>query len=131
MMQNKKIIDGLHYTGFVRCAPDKLEFNFVIRGGNKTVYYSGDTEFFGKMNIIREKYKPDIAILNINLHLPSREAQKVTKVIDADIIIPGHHGAYWSPYISKNTQWRAELKRKLTNQYVEILVGELVSLVDE
>jgi L-ascorbate metabolism protein UlaG (beta-lactamase superfamily) len=44
---------------------------YVIRAPGRTIYYSGDTEPFDGFAEIGRRFHPDIAILNVNVHLPA------------------------------------------------------------
>jgi len=61
-----------------------------------TIYYSGDTGVFGNMAIIRDLYRPDIAILTMGgkYNMGLREGAYASSLILPEYIIPIHHGTF-------------------------------------
>ena len=73
-------------------------FGLIIKAGNKTLYFSGDTLFNEKLFEIAE-YKPDIAFICINGKLGNMsvdEALIVAKKIGAKVNIPNHYDMFAS-----------------------------------
>ena len=73
-------------------------FGLIIKAGNKTLYFSGDTLFNEKLFEIAE-YKPDIAFICINGKLGNMnvgEALSVAKKIGAKVNIPNHYDMFAS-----------------------------------
>lgn len=60
------------------------------------VYYSGDTDVFGDMELIREMYKPDVAILPIGGHytMGPAGAARAAKLLDVQTVVPVHYGTF-------------------------------------
>jgi L-ascorbate metabolism protein UlaG (beta-lactamase superfamily) len=102
--------------------PDGRAVGFVIRSPKATVYYSGDTRYFDGFAKIGERFKPDVAILNVNTHLRA-DAIKVANDVGARVVIPAHHGAFVSPTSARNYGWQKELKAAIGERYREIPVG--------
>lgn len=77
---------------------------FVIREGNTSLYYAGDTAWGEHFESIRERFHPDIAILPIagysprwflkSRHLNPAEAVKAARILGSRLNIPGHFGTY-------------------------------------
>lgn len=64
--------------------------------GGPSIYFAGDTGVFGDMSIIRELYKPDIAILPVggkyNMGVP--EVGYAAQLLQASIILPIHYDTF-------------------------------------
>ncbi len=61
-----------------------------------TVYHSGDTDLFGDMNLVRERFEPEIAVLPIGGHytMGPRDAARALEMIGAPTVIPVHYGTF-------------------------------------
>jgi L-ascorbate metabolism protein UlaG (beta-lactamase superfamily) len=76
------------------------------------VYYSGDTDVFGDMELIREMYKPDVAILPIGGHytMGPAGAARAAKLLDVQTMVPVHYGTF--PILAGTPdELREELRR--------------------
>ena len=64
--------------------------------GEPTLYFSGDTNVFGDMALIRRIYAPDVAILPIGDHftMGPREAAVAAELVGAPRIVPSHYGTF-------------------------------------
>ena len=80
-----QVIYGGETCGYV------IEFSNGIR-----IYHAGDTAVFGDMQIIRELYKPSIAMLPIGDHytMGPREAAYACKLLRPKTVIPMHFGTF-------------------------------------
>ena len=60
------------------------------------VYYSGDTDIFGDMELIRQIHKPDVAILPIGGHytMGPQGAARAAKLLDVRTVVPVHYGTF-------------------------------------
>ncbi len=84
-----------------------------------TVYHSGDTAIFLEMELIREFYEPDLALVSIGGHFtmdPVGAAYALTKLIKPKQVIPIHYGTF--PVINRTP---AELKEGLKKSPIEVL----------
>lgn len=84
-----------------------------------SVYHSGDTAVFSDMALIREFYKPDLALVSIGGHFtmdPVSAAYALSNFIKPKQVIPIHYGTF--PIINRTP---AELKDAMGNSPVEIL----------
>lgn len=66
---------------------------YVVRiKGGPTIYHSGDTAYFRDMEEIGEKWRPDVALLNIGGHFGMQPdaAAKAAKAVRAGLVIPHH-----------------------------------------
>jgi L-ascorbate metabolism protein UlaG (beta-lactamase superfamily) len=61
-----------------------------------TVYHSGDTDVFGDMRLIAERFHPEIAVLPIGGHytMGPRDAGLALDMIGASTVIPVHYGTF-------------------------------------
>ncbi|HXZ32294.1 MAG TPA: metal-dependent hydrolase [Terriglobales bacterium] len=60
------------------------------------IYHAGDTNVFGDMQIIRELYQPEIAMLPIGDHytMSPREAAYASKLLQPKTVIPMHFATF-------------------------------------
>jgi L-ascorbate metabolism protein UlaG (beta-lactamase superfamily) len=102
---------------------------YVLRApSGANVYYSGDTEYFDGLKTIGERFRPDVAILNVNLHLPYPQAAWAARDVGADMVIPGHHGAFYTPHAAAAERWRCDLAATLGPSYRSLSVGASIQL---
>lgn len=80
---------GTHYVGVA------AGYVLTIEGG-PVLYHSGDTTVFGDMALIREIYKPDVAMLPIGGHftMGPKEAAHAVRLLGAKTILPLHFGTF-------------------------------------
>ncbi|MBW3613129.1 MAG: MBL fold metallo-hydrolase, partial [Chloroflexi bacterium] len=58
-----------------------------------TVYHSGDTDLFGDMQLIGERFSPEVAVLPIGGHytMGPRDAGRAADLVGASTVIPVHY----------------------------------------
>ncbi len=80
---------GTHYVGVA------AGFVLTIAGG-PVLYHSGDTAVFGDMQLIRELYHPDVAMLPIGGHftMGPKEAALAVQLLGPSIVLPIHFGTF-------------------------------------
>ncbi len=84
-----------------------------------TIYHSGDTAVFGDMALIREFYKPDLALVSIGGFFtmdPAGAAYALKEFIKPKQVIPIHYGTY--PVINRTP---AELIEAMGDSPIEVL----------
>ena len=84
-----------------------------------TIYHSGDTAVFGDMALIREFYKPDLALVCIGGFFtmdPEGAAYAMRELIKPKQVIPIHYGTF--PVINRTP---AEFKKALGDSPIEVL----------
>ncbi|MGH2428312.1 MAG: metal-dependent hydrolase [Candidatus Limnocylindria bacterium] len=61
-----------------------------------TVYHSGDTDLFGDMRLVGERFSPEIAILPIGGHytMGPEDAGRALALIGAPTVVPVHWGTF-------------------------------------
>ena len=77
-----------------RPAHDGRALGFVVYTPQSVIYYTGDTNYWSGIDEIGEKYRPDIAIVNVNGHLRGSDAIQAILATQATTVIPAHFGAY-------------------------------------
>jgi L-ascorbate metabolism protein UlaG (beta-lactamase superfamily) len=99
---------------------------YVIEFENSLkIYHAGDTNVFGDMQIIREIYAPEIAMLPIGDHytMGPREAAYACNLLKPQMVIPMHFGTF--PQL---TGTPAELKKLAPNiEILEMKPGQTIS----
>lgn len=82
------------------------------------VYHAGDTAAFSDMNIIREIYAPEVALLPIGSHfiMSPREAAYAVGMLRPKAVIPMHFGTF--PVLSGTP---ADFRRQVEGMRVEVL----------
>jgi L-ascorbate metabolism protein UlaG (beta-lactamase superfamily) len=80
---------GVHYTGVA------AGFVLTIADG-PALYHSGDTAVFGDMALIRELYRPEVAMLPIGgfYTMGPKEAALAVRLLEPKIVLPLHFGTF-------------------------------------
>lgn len=68
----------------------------VINDGSTSIYHAGDTCLFSDISLIREFYKPQVALLPIGDHftMGPKEAAKAAELIGSKTLIPMHYKTF-------------------------------------
>jgi L-ascorbate metabolism protein UlaG (beta-lactamase superfamily) len=109
---------------------DGRALGYVIRTENETIYYSGDTDYFEGIADVGERYRPNIALLNVNPHLPSEDALRAFTALGSPRVIPIHSMGYGGPTANANIRRRAEFSALLGTLALPLAVGESLPLGD-
>jgi len=102
---------------------------FVFMGKERRVYHAGDTGLFGDMALIREMYKPEVALLPIGGYftMGPREAAKAAELIGAHYVVPMHYNTF--DLIRQDPKQFKDLVRESVDASVIILKeGETVDI---
>jgi L-ascorbate metabolism protein UlaG (beta-lactamase superfamily) len=100
---------------------------FVIRFPNGfTAYHAGDTAVFKDMELIRELYQPELAMLPIGSHyvMNPREAALACRLLKPKWVIPMHYGTF--PVLTGTPE---ELRELIKGEGIEVIAlkpGETV-----
>jgi L-ascorbate metabolism protein UlaG (beta-lactamase superfamily) len=80
---------GTHYVGVA------AGFVLTIAQG-PVLYHAGDTSVFGDMQLIRELYRPEVAMLPIGGHftMDPREAALAVRYLTPRVVLPLHWGTF-------------------------------------
>jgi L-ascorbate metabolism protein UlaG (beta-lactamase superfamily) len=99
---------------------------YVIDTDSAVIYYSGDTDYFPGFEEVGLKYRPDIALLNINSHLHALDAVRATWALRSQTMIPLHYGAYGYLFVREFRQPRnyEEMKKLLGPILTPVKLGE-------
>ena len=83
--------DGGQATREMGCWGWVLEFEDGTR-----VYHSGDTDVFGDMGLIGERFHPTVAVMPIGGHytMGPIDAARAVALVGVDIVIPVHYGTF-------------------------------------
>jgi L-ascorbate metabolism protein UlaG (beta-lactamase superfamily) len=86
-----------------------------------TVYHSGDTDVFGDMRLIGERFHPEIAVLPIGGHytMGPRDAGLALEMIGTALVVPVHYATF--PALAGTPD---ELRDHTTARVVELEPGE-------
>ena len=98
----------------------------VIRFDGKTIYFAGDTNVFGDMQLIRRLYSPDVAVLPIGGHytMGPKEAALALELLGNPRCVPSHWGTF--PLLSGTPQRLKELSPNA--DVVEFEPGDSIEL---
>jgi L-ascorbate metabolism protein UlaG (beta-lactamase superfamily) len=101
---------------------------FIVAFANGfTVYHAGDTAVFGDMELIRELYQPELAMLPIGSHyvMSPREAALACRLLRPKWVIPMHYRTF--PVLTGTPQeLRDLLKGEPEIRVIELEPGETV-----
>lgn len=73
------------------------EAGFIIRGEGHSIYFSGDTDVTMDMDIIADRYRPDIGILCAGGHFTmdmAGAAYAANRFFEFDVVIPCHYRTF-------------------------------------
>lgn len=99
---------------------------YVIQLENgPTLYYAGDTDVFSDMQLIRELYAPDIALLPIGdrYTMGPRGAALATRLLGVKQVIPMHYGT--TPILTGTPQAFRDALRASDQNDVEVIEMEV------
>ncbi len=102
-----KLIYGGEPAGFV----------IAVEGG-PTLYHAGDTSVYSDMQLIRELYQPELAMLPIGDHytMGPKAAALAAKYVGVSKVLPIHYGTF--PALTGTPE---ELRKYLSGTNVEVL----------
>ena len=83
---------------------EKMAVGYILKANGYTVYFAGDTSFANDFVGIRDRYRPDAAILPIGCfaprfpfkihHVSPEEAVAAAKILGVSVVVPCHFGTY-------------------------------------
>lgn len=106
----KRRIGGATVTA-VPALHDIYEIGYVLRGGERSVYFAGDTRLHPDLPAIAERLAPDVAILPVdgtrltggNMHVMTpADAVAAAKTLKVKTVIPTHAEAEFSDPIAEH-----------------------------
>ncbi|MBN1194467.1 MAG: metal-dependent hydrolase [Methanomicrobiaceae archaeon] len=104
---------------------------YVIRMDGVSVYHAGDTALFSDMTLIRDLYRPDVALLPIGgrYTMGPEEAMMAANFIGAPLVIPMHYNT-WPAIEQDPTAFRQALERTTDIRVRVLEPGESIDLGD-
>ncbi|MBX3205444.1 MAG: MBL fold metallo-hydrolase [Labilithrix sp.] len=116
-------VPGLH---------DIYEIGFVVRAGDKSVYFAGDTRLHPDLAAIAERFRPDASILPVDgtrltgapLHVMTPEdAGVAARTLGSRLVIPSHAEAYFSDPVAGHLL--ASTVPRARQRFAEVMQKEL------
>ena len=94
---------------------------FVITMDGTTVYHAGDTALFSDMQLIRDLYRPDVALLPIGgrYTMGPEEAMVAARYVGAQLVIPMHYDTF--PAIEQDVRRFKQAIERTTSIRVRVL----------
>lgn len=94
---------------------------YIISMDGTCIYHAGDTGLFSDMNLIREQYHPDIAMLPAGgtFTMGPAEAMRAAAFIGAPIVIPMHYNTF--PPIRQDLSGFKKAIEATTSMQVELM----------
>jgi L-ascorbate metabolism protein UlaG (beta-lactamase superfamily) len=119
---------GPRYGLFAKADGNAL--GYVIETPAATIFYSGDTDYFSGFADVGGKYDIDVAVLNLNGHLPGTDATRAAWALKTALVVPTHWGGYkyWIRGGNKRPRDYDTMKRVLGDRYRVLEVGESLPL---
>ncbi|WP_373530287.1 metal-dependent hydrolase [Nostoc sp.] len=101
-------------------------FVLMIKNG-PTIYHTGDTAYYRDMELIGERYAPDLALINIGGHfgMEPEMAAKAAVSVKAKLAIPQHFATF--PVITQEPKTFANALEKEGVAYQLMQPGETIS----
>jgi L-ascorbate metabolism protein UlaG (beta-lactamase superfamily) len=77
---------------------------YLVEGGARRLYYSGDTAYFDGFREIGARLRPEVALLPIGAYTPDsyravhtspEDALRAFQDLGAEVMVPMHYGTFW------------------------------------
>jgi L-ascorbate metabolism protein UlaG (beta-lactamase superfamily) len=97
-----------------------------------SVYHAGDTALFSDMQIIRDLYRPDVALLPVGgcYTMGPEEAMSAARYIGARLVIPMHYNTF--PAIQQNLdEFKKTIERTTPIRVALLSPGESIEVNPE
>jgi L-ascorbate metabolism protein UlaG (beta-lactamase superfamily) len=94
----------------------------VVKLGNQTCYFAGDTDLFSDMSLISEKHRPDFSFLPIgdNFTMDAESAANAARLLGTSTVIGMHYDTF--PYIKIDHEKTREIFRR---KGVDLILPEI------
>ena len=105
---------------------------FVITMDGTTVYHAGDTALFSDMQLVRDLYRPDVALLPIGgrYTMGPEEAMVAARSVGAQLVLPMHYDTF--PAIEQDVRKFKQAIERTTPIRVRVLSpGEAIDIGPE
>ncbi|MBP2145826.1 L-ascorbate metabolism protein UlaG (beta-lactamase superfamily) [Methanofollis sp. W23] len=102
---------------------------FVVRMDGVTVYHAGDTGLFSDMKLVRELYRPEVALLPVGgrYTMGPREAMMAAEFVGAKTVIPMHYNT-WPPIAQDLSEFKAAIERTTDIKVALLAPGESIEV---
>ncbi len=126
---------ALHSSGLDGDAPGfygGAPAGFVITMDGISVYHAGDTALFSDMQLIRDLYRPDVALLPVGgcYTMGPEEAMIAARYIGARLVIPMHYNTF--PAIQQNLdEFKKTIERTTPIRVALLSPGESIEVNPE
>ncbi len=91
------MVNAVHSSTMGAGAPVGSEAGYILRGEGRTIYISGDTDVMADMEVIGDRYKPEIGILCAGGHFTmdmEGAAYAARRYFNFDLVIPCHYKTF-------------------------------------
>ncbi|MDD3933928.1 MAG: metal-dependent hydrolase [Methanoculleus sp.] len=105
---------------------------FVITIDGTSVYHAGDTALFSDMQIIRDLYRPDVALLPVGgrFTMGPDEAMVAARYVGARLVVPMHYDTF--PAIRQDVQnFKQAIERTTSMRVMVLSPGESIDISPE
>lgn len=105
---------------------------FVITMDGISIYHAGDTALFSDMQLIRDLYRPDVALLPVGgrYTMGPDEAMIAARYIGAPLVIPMHYDTF--PAIRQDlTNFKQAIERTTSMRVMVLAPGESIEIGPE
>ncbi len=132
-------MDGVKYTLTPAVHSNSIEENDkvfeagcpvgIVVADEKTVYHSGDTALFYDMNLIRELFSPDVALLPIGgrFTMDIKAAVQAVKMIRPKLAIPMHYNT-WGAIKTDEKEFKRLVEAETDTKVVLMKPGETIDI---
>lgn len=126
------MVEAIHSSGITH--GDNILYGgtasgYIIKFENDfTLYHAGDTDVFGDMALIRDRYHPDVALLPIGGHFTMGPdgAARALRLLSVAAVIPIHYGTF--PVLTGTPEQLKEAATDISGlKIVALKPGESVS----
>ncbi|MDK2916447.1 MAG: hypothetical protein PWR25_1004 [Euryarchaeota archaeon] len=105
---------------------------FVITMDGVRIYHAGDTALFSDMQLIRDLYRPDVALLPVGgcFTMGPEEAMIAARYVGAPLVIPMHYDTF--PVIRQNLEeFKRTIERTTSIRVALLSPGESIEVGPE
>jgi L-ascorbate metabolism protein UlaG (beta-lactamase superfamily) len=118
-----------HSSTFADGTPGGVAHGFLIRIGGRTIYDTGDTGLFAGLQMIGERYKPDLALMPIGdvFTMGPDDALEAVRLVKPRVVIPKHYNT-WPPIEQDAQAWVERVRGETGVEAVVVKPGESYTL---
>ncbi len=122
-----KLVPAIHSSSFADGSYGGVPVGFVVREGDYTLYYAGDTCLNLEMELIAEQYQLDLAILPIGgtFTMDVEDAVEAALLLDVEHVVGVHYDTFEPIKIDKE-----EAKKKFDEVGIQLHLLEVGASLD-